>query len=587
MSPQIHTNYSNNKCIYNKCPDELIQSFCSFPHANDFEWVSARFSPHPQQEHTFVLGNECGSIAIFSAKDDLNQFKFIRKGSPCLHSVILDFCFLPGIPDWLVALSGNSHIYLIDITNGKPIYYLSGHSCSVRCVSVWPENPYLLVSGSRDGSILGWDLRSPPSEHITTNGACLAPSRTFAFAHEYFGDVSSSCSKRSKTVASITGLLHFGENYVISSSSSSASSGIRIWDLRYVTGAALRTLKIPQEQGGKEAGISSMCWDRFNSSFFASCTDNKIHEYLPASGIDLPVRSLNSHGIDSFYVQCTASPISDHLICGSSRNKAFIWDLQESRKYRQNNFKNRENFYLPNPKFQLKGFENEFECIQWSQRGKYFLTLGRDYIRLWSNWNKKLENGYPKETFSTTGIPLKFDYPTLLSSIQTEINSRIINPNRCSLKLETDGRSTPPNIFADKKSFVANLPAIYFSSKESSLSRSQVSFNRTPKKLVLKGNATLTPACKISRIEGNENQHRTPGKSRNLSASFQSQRTPGSSGKKRRRTSPKLSSQIRTKGARCSQRLQKQNKEENTNSSNTPTGILKYLSPVENKRKNS
>uniref|UniRef100_A0A1I8BNK1 WD_REPEATS_REGION domain-containing protein n=1 Tax=Meloidogyne hapla TaxID=6305 RepID=A0A1I8BNK1_MELHA len=539
MSPQIHTNYSNNKCIYNKCPDELIQSFCSFPHANDFEWVSARFSPHPQQEHTFVLGNECGSIAIFSAKDDLNQFKFIRKGSPCLHSVILDFCFLPGIPDWLVALSGNSHIYLIDITNGKPIYYLSGHSCSVRCVSVWPENPYLLVSGSRDGSILGWDLRSPPSEHITTNGACLAPSRTFAFAHEYFG-----------------GLLHFGENYVISSSSSSASSGIRIWDLRYVTGAALRTLKIPQEQGGKEAGISSMCWDRFNSSFFASCTDNKIHEYLPASGIDLPVRSLNSHGIDSFYVQCTASPISDHLICGSSRNKAFIWDLQ-------------------------------FECIQWSQGGKYFLTLGRDYIRLWSNWNKKLENGYPKEAFSSSGIPLKFDYPILLSPIQTEINERIINPNNCTLKLETDGRSTPPNIFADKNSFLANLPAIYFSSKESSLSRSQVSFNRTPKKLVLKGNATLTPACKISRIEGNENQHRTPGKSRNLSASFQSQRTPGSSGKKRRRTSPKLSSQIRTKGARCSQRLQKQNKEENTNSSNTPTGILKYLSPVENKRKNS
>jgi len=54
-----------------------------------------------------------------------------------------------------------------------------------------------------------------------------------------------------------------------------------------------------------------------------------------------------------------------------------------------------------------------------------------------------------------------------------------------------------------------------------------------------------------------------------------------------RRPSPKLSSQLRSKGVRCSQRLLKQNKEEKSSPSNTPNGILKYLSPVENKRKNS
>uniref|UniRef100_A0A914L822 Uncharacterized protein n=1 Tax=Meloidogyne incognita TaxID=6306 RepID=A0A914L822_MELIC len=584
MYDQIYSNYSNNKYIYNKCPDEFIQSFCSVPHANDFEWVSARFSPHPQQEHIFVLGNEWGSIALFNAKDDLDKYKFIRRGSRCIHSVILDFCFLPGIPEWLIALSGKAHIYLIDITNGKPISCLVGHSCSVRCASVWPGNPHLLVSGSRDGSILGWDLRSPPLGELTINGAewgALAPSRTFAFAHESAGVVSPSSCKRSKTVASITGLLHFGENYVISSSSS-ASSGIRIWDLRYVTGAALRTLKVPQEEGGKEPGITSMCWDRFNSSFFASCTDDKIHEYLPISSCDLPVRSLNGHGIDSFYVQCAASPISDHLICGSSRNRAYIWDLQESRNYRQNIFKSSNKSFLPNPKFALEGNEGEFECVQLSQSGKYFLTLGRDYIRVWSN-NEKTDNENQKETSSKTGIPIKFDYPTLLPPLRTDIlDNQTINGSNYSLKLTNfDGRSTPPNvIFDSKKSFLEDLPAIYFSKK--------VSFNfTTPKKLVLKGNTTLTPASKISRIEGNENQHRTPGKSRNLSASFQNQRTPGSSGKKRRRPSPKLSSQLRSKGTRCSQRLLKQNKEEKSSPSNTPNGILKYLSPVENKRKNS
>ncbi|KAF7638491.1 hypothetical protein Mgra_00002169 [Meloidogyne graminicola] len=341
MSSQFYTNYSNNRYIYNKCPDEFIQSFYSFPLRNDLEWVCAKFSPHPQQEHIFVLGNEYGSIALFNAKESYNNYKFIQKGFPCVHSVILDFCFLPRIPNWLIALSGNSHIYLLDFNSGKPIYDLSGHSCSVRCVSVWPENPNLLVSGSRDGSILGWDLRSPTSGHRTINGECLTPSRTYVFAHE-----------------SSEGLLHFGEHYVISSSSSS-SSGIRIWDLRYVTGAALRTLKVPQNESGKEGGITSMCWDRFNSSFFASCTDNKIHQYLPSFNSDIPILSLNGQGINTFYVQCTTSPISDHFICGSSRDRAFIWDLQENRRYRQNNVKSLNNCFLQNPKFEIKGFENE------------------------------------------------------------------------------------------------------------------------------------------------------------------------------------------------------------------------------------
>ncbi|CAK5026317.1 unnamed protein product [Meloidogyne enterolobii] len=478
MYDQLYSNYSSNKYIYNKCPDEFIQSFCSVPHANDFEWVSARFSPHSQQEHIFVLGNEMGSIALFDAKEDLDKYKFIRRGSR-IHSVILDFCFLPEIPEWLIALSGKSHIHLIDITNGKPISCLVGHSCSVRCASVCPGNP---ISGSRDGSILGWDLRSPPYEQITIDGSewgALAPSRTFAFAHESPGGFFSSFFRRAggNTLKSypfffpispffgnkkvILGyvfiklfvqtfdshliialcLLHFGENYVISSSSS-ASSGIRIWDLRYITGAALRTLKVPQEEGGKEPGIASMCWDRFNSSFFASCTDDKIHEFLPVSSCDLPVRSLNGHGIDSFYVQCATSSISDHLICGSSRNRAYVWDLQESRNYRQNLFKSSNKSFLPNPKFALEGNEFEFECVQWSQSGKYFLTLGRDYIRIWSN-NERTDNEYSKETSSKTGIPIKFDYPTLLPPIQNEnmLDNQTINEIKCSLKLTNfDGR---------------------------------------------------------------------------------------------------------------------------------------------------
>jgi hypothetical protein len=46
-----------------------------------------------------------------------------------------------------------------------------------------------------------------------------------------------------------------------------------------------------------------------------------------------------------------------------------------------------------------------------------------------------------------------------------------------------------------------------------------------------------------------------------------------------------LSNQFRTKSTKFNQRLQIQSDREDTNSPRTSKGILKYLSPVENKKK--
>lgn len=141
-------------------------------------------------------------------------------------------------------------------------------------------------------------------------------------------------------------------NYFLTSSAS-ASTGIRIWDLRYqkIASSPVQTFLVPQRMS-KESGVASICWDRFRSSLFAICTDNAIYEYIPALCRELPgwpkfsnfqfiyyfdfqVRSLRTKNVSSFFVQCSASPVSDHLLCGSSYENAYIWNLQVRGKYRK------------------------------------------------------------------------------------------------------------------------------------------------------------------------------------------------------------------------------------------------------------
>lgn len=84
-----------------------------------------------------------------------------------------------------------------------------------------------------------------------------------------------------------------------------------------------------------------MCFDRFSSRLFAACTDNNIYEFLPALKSTIPslinfyligfnfiVCRYKGAIINSTYIRCKTSPISDHLLCGSNTGSALLWDLK-------------------------------------------------------------------------------------------------------------------------------------------------------------------------------------------------------------------------------------------------------------------
>lgn len=65
------------------------------------------------------------------------------------------------------------------------------------------------------------------------------------------------------------------------------------------------------------------------------------------------VSQLQGAAIETFYVQIDVCHSADFLICGSAKESAVIWDLQESRSV------DHARSRLPFPKFILQGHDHE------------------------------------------------------------------------------------------------------------------------------------------------------------------------------------------------------------------------------------
>jgi len=61
----------------------------------------------------------------------------------------------------VAAGSADPKIHLCDLKTGQSVWLLSGHKDTVYSLSWSPQDEYILVSGSGDGSVRLWDIRKP------------------------------------------------------------------------------------------------------------------------------------------------------------------------------------------------------------------------------------------------------------------------------------------------------------------------------------------------------------------------------------------------------------------------------------------
>mmetsp|Transcript_16329 Transcript_16329/g.18838 ORF Transcript_16329/g.18838 Transcript_16329/m.18838 type:complete len:308 (+) Transcript_16329:119-1042(+) len=192
-----------------------------------------------------------------------------------------------------LAAGGNPHIRLYEIHNPAmetPVLTLEGHTTTITSLGFQRDGRYL-YSGSEDGTIKLWDLRS----------------RTYSRSFENTDPVTS--------VA-----LRTEHDQIVSGDQ---SGHVKIWDLSM--GKSINTVK--PDLSCNTGYIQAVDVSEDESTLVALSNHAMVYVWDPTLANDLrPVTKFRAHTIGSYGLHAKISPDSQSLVTTSSDKTAKIWD---------------------------------------------------------------------------------------------------------------------------------------------------------------------------------------------------------------------------------------------------------------------
>ncbi|KAI5067067.1 hypothetical protein GOP47_0017595 [Adiantum capillus-veneris] len=340
--------------------------------------LAISFGKTVEHSHLLAVADEEGFVSIFNTcrklPSSLNAPRLTdstRKEFWLAHSnAIFDICWAQDDRHMLTA-SGDQTVRLWDIEARAGLGVMKGHSGSVKSLCVHPSQPELYASGSRDGSVAIWDVRSSSSHHAANERSFL-PVSMVKGAH---------ILKQRKRVRgskgvtmSVTAVLFLKDETMLATAGA-ADGIVKFWDFRQLKSPVVQTP--PQEQMSTECrekrvhGISGLSLNPSGTSLIASSTNSRIYVYdmhRPEKG---SVKSFQGHVLGSFYIKAAFSPEGTHILSGSSDGNVFIWQMDSPES----------------APIVLKGHGGEVTAVDWCPTDFCKIaTCSDDYtVRIWKN----------------------------------------------------------------------------------------------------------------------------------------------------------------------------------------------------------
>lgn len=293
-----------------------------------------------------ALANEDGHLAIHDTLGDEP-----RVGNKIHNNAIFDLAWLCNQMK-LITVSGDHTARLVDISRDHlcTTQIFTGHTRSVKTVVARNDDSSTFATGSRDGCILIWDTRSHVGHNLISG-----PDKTIMLSHQLRTYTTLTPSKRKiySTLTganSVTGLAFQDENTLISCSAGDGK--IKFWDLRKAYKISKRA-PIPKhiiDYSGNTTrnGFSNILLDNEGIRLYANCLDNTIYCYNIANYNSKPIMCYSGHQNSTFFVKSSLSHDGKYILCGSSDQKAYIWNTDHS-----------------DPIVSLSGHTAEVTCVAW------------------------------------------------------------------------------------------------------------------------------------------------------------------------------------------------------------------------------
>ncbi|XP_059168656.1 denticleless protein homolog A-like [Physella acuta] len=390
--------------------------------------LACAFAKMPQHQHIVGVVDEDGYLGLYDTRKT-GQASIINNWQVHANAVF-DIEWLQE-ENKILTGAGDQKICLHDLATLEKLEVFSGHTSSVKSISVHPGNDAVFVSGSRDGHIMMWDKR------ISHKDGGIPPINTILNAHTLKHNTNPT-KARKKAMSqvrdahqSVTAVLFQNENYVISSGA--VDGCLKIWDIRKnyrnkIPGAVpVHVFNYPGTNSRKH-GYSSLVQDSRGLRLFASCTDDVIYQYDLASYNPVPVNTWKGHKNTTFYVKAALSPDDQYLLSGSSDEHAYIWQINKPN-------------VLP---IILKGHTAEVTSVTWCPNDiTKLVTLSDDtktkfwrvYCRELKEFNHPQILGKAERTAKERATSTASDIPSL-PSVKPAVESTSVLPAASNLKAE-------------------------------------------------------------------------------------------------------------------------------------------------------
>ncbi|GBG79386.1 hypothetical protein CBR_g29535 [Chara braunii] len=273
----------------------------------------------------------------------------------------------------LLTASGDQSVRMWDVETRKETAVMKGHTGSVKSLSVSPTQQDCFASGSRDGSVMLWDVRCGEAYSINNQESFFRPFEVIVDAH-----LSSKTRKHRRRKGSVQGdpkqsvtavLYLYDENLL---ATAGASDGVvKFWDVRNTKHPVMQT---PHSEGssynGRVHGIASLAQDHTGGRIIASCHNSNIYLYSVIHADKGPVKCYNGHVVSTFYVKATFSPDGTHILSGSSDKNAYVWQVDRPE----------------DGPYVLEGHEGEVTGVDWCPTDFCKIATCADdcTVRVWS-----------------------------------------------------------------------------------------------------------------------------------------------------------------------------------------------------------
>ncbi|BFI43251.1 hypothetical protein AXG93_960s1110 [Marchantia polymorpha subsp. ruderalis] len=289
--------------------------------------LSLSFAKKRWEGEMLAVADEEGYVSIFNTNGQLpsmvdcfSKTRDVRSKLWMAHTnAVFDVCWTKDDTHILTA-SGDQTIRLWDIENKRGVGVMMGHSGSVKSLCVHPSQSDLFVSGSRDGTVAFWDLRSQSGS--LAGCSKYMPVTKIKDAHKGVMNA----RRRKGYTRSVTAVLYLKDERLVATAG--ANDGVvKFWDTRKLKCPVTHSPSERVSSGTRMHGIAGLSQDPSGTRLIATCVDSKIYMYDVMGLAKGELKTFSGHTMGSFYIKASFSPDGSHILGGSTDHNAYLWKV--------------------------------------------------------------------------------------------------------------------------------------------------------------------------------------------------------------------------------------------------------------------